>query len=685
MRLRGWFLGIVSLLVLVTVASAQYQAETVFAIRRPTATTAAAWVTVSGDSGSVAALYPCDNGALADSSGRRIDLTWNASFGGWVAEVDTTNDYSVFYRTGCCSETLAVALQCRRLWGPVWPSALIANPEAFEAGVVDDDAIGADQVTTSELADSAVATANILANAITASRIAADAVGTQEIATDGVGTAEIAALAVGTSELAASSVTGAKMAQDAASVGNVWAWTGATWAPSAAGSGDLTDVGVLGGLDVTDSTGTKPKLKVKTAGINITHLGTNSVGSDEIVADAVGNSELADSSVTAANIPANTILNWHIAADAVRAQEIQANAVNASEIGADQVGSSEIATNAVGTAEIADGSITSTDIQTAGISDTLDFAANVLTPRMILASDTPATGELLTYTAGEFTWSAPGAGSGDNITVNGAAATDADFDDATTAAPAGGVNVKWQKDAGTPNNVSAYLDFGGMIEAMRTKPWFFEDFLGAGNSGAKIWPWTMGALASGTLTSGDGEASHPGIQIITSSTSSNSGANISTLNLNPMLLGGGETFECEFQIKRLTDVSMVIGFTDIMSGATLEEPTDGVYMYIASGGDITGSVTNNGTDARSDTTYTCVVDTWYRARVAVNAGATAGKFKLWNAAGTLLLNETTTATVPTGAGRVTSSGIAVVHENTTANALLWVDYLAQWNTRALTR
>lgn len=49
----------------------------------------------------------------------------------------------------------------------------------------------------------------------------------------------------------------------------------------------------------------------------------------------------------------------------------------------------------------------------------------------------------------------PGGGGGDNISVNAVAAVDADFDDATPAAPADGVNVRWQKDALTPNNVSA--------------------------------------------------------------------------------------------------------------------------------------------------------------------------------------------------------------------------------------
>lgn len=55
-----------------------------------------------------------------------------------------------------------------------------------------------------------------------------------------------------------------------------------------------------------------------------------------------------------------------------------------------------------------------------------------------------------------------GAGGGDNVTINGAAVVDADFDDATPAAPAASVNVKWQKDASSPANISAYVPEGGL-------------------------------------------------------------------------------------------------------------------------------------------------------------------------------------------------------------------------------
>ena len=73
-----------------------------------------------------------------------------------------------------------------------------------------------------------------------------------------------------------------------------------------------------------------------------------------------------------------------------------------------------------------------------------------------------ATREISVRTAGGSTVSleAAAAGGGDNITVNGSAVVDADFDDALPAAPAGGVNVKWQADAMSPANISAHLAAG---------------------------------------------------------------------------------------------------------------------------------------------------------------------------------------------------------------------------------
>ncbi|OHB77709.1 MAG: hypothetical protein A2Z25_20705 [Planctomycetes bacterium RBG_16_55_9] len=67
------------------------------------------------------------------------------------------------------------------------------------------------------------------------------------------------------------------------------------------------------------------------------------------------------------------------------------------------------------------------------------------------------------HDTGAFIMSTVTGGSGDSISVNGTAAADADLDDATPAAPANSINVKWQKDALTPNNVSAYTPYAAPL------------------------------------------------------------------------------------------------------------------------------------------------------------------------------------------------------------------------------
>lgn len=52
-----------------------------------------------------------------------------------------------------------------------------------------------------------------------------------------------------------------------------------------------------------------------------------------------------------------------------------------------------------------------------------------------------------------------GAG-GDNVSVNTTAADDANFSDATPAAPVDGINTRWQKDVSAPDNISSNVPVG---------------------------------------------------------------------------------------------------------------------------------------------------------------------------------------------------------------------------------
>src|SRR3990167_6337836 len=86
--------------------------------------------------------------------------------------------------------------------------------------------------------------------------------------------------------------------------------------------------------------------------------------------------------------------------------------------------------------------------------------SGTLVPAAQLATGTPDGTKFL---RDDRSWQVPAGGSGDSITINGTAVTNADFDDATPAAPASSINVRWQQDAGSPANLSANLPFGASL------------------------------------------------------------------------------------------------------------------------------------------------------------------------------------------------------------------------------
>ena len=278
---------------------------------------------------------------------------------------------------------------------------------------------------------------------------------------------------------------------------------------------------------------------------------------------------------------------------------------------------------------------------------------------------------------------AGGSGGGDNITVNGVACTDADFDDATPVAPSGRANVKWQRDSSTPNNVSAYISFPQMVDAFRKMSFWANEFL-VPNVSAMA-PFYAVAISSGTFavaaTSTVVTKSHPGVCKFVSSTTTNSGWRVMSDPL-ALLLGGGESFEFVFNIITLATSTFRFGFIDTITSA---DCVDGAYLEVASTGVATGKTSSNSTRSSTGTTYTLSAATWYRMKIVVNADATRIDFYIYNDAGSELWTNNLTTNIPTGTGRETGVGVIATNSGTTAVSLVYCDYMAYWGSVAAAR
>lgn len=180
------------------------------------------------------------------------------------------------------------------------------------------------------------------------------------------------------------------------------------------------------------------------------------------------------------------------------------------------------------------------------------------------------------------------------------------------------------------------------------------------------------AVASGTSSNSAfaQTAAHPGVAQFTSSGTANSGY-VWRTEITAFLIGGGEVYEAGFRLVTLTNLTARMGFGDATS---VTAPVDGVFLEIPATGVALGRAISNNTLTETASTYTVVVDTWYRIRVVVAPAAASATFFLYSEAGALLWTDTVASNLPSGAGRQTGAE-AIATESVGATAgLMVLDY-----------
>jgi hypothetical protein len=266
--------------------------------------------------------------------------------------------------------------------------------------------------------------------------------------------------------------------------------------------------------------------------------------------------------------------------------------------------------------------------------------------------------------------------------VNGAAATDIDLDDATPAAPAGGTNVKWQIDGSDPKNVSSHIDWGTVTKGWIQKPTYMTEFFGI----AATYPWATASSGSGTIAQVDAEPKHPGIIKFGASATQYSGYRLQVA-ANSFLLAGGEECYAVLRYPEIDNIESIHGFADNYAQlGAIATVTDGAFIRVPAGGLAEGRTSSNGTQTVTGTTYQLAENTWYTFKITVSADGGTVTFYIYGEDGTLLWSAANTTNIPTGAGRMTGHYVSCYSTTgSDARDLMWIDLTAIDFTKALER
>jgi hypothetical protein len=268
-------------------------------------------------------------------------------------------------------------------------------------------------------------------------------------------------------------------------------------------------------------------------------------------------------------------------------------------------------------------------------------------------------------------------------------------DGTTSGVAVGGDTFKLRAGAGlaiaVQNNDATHGDNALYSVDPRRSPIVDTDFITTNTVNG---PYQITAISAGTFNTapvaGVVTANHPGVVRLVSSTTANSGVMVMAGQTGVaagalVLLSGGEQFDIVFRTPAaLTNLTYRIGFLDTITSAV---PTDGVFLEMPATGAIIGRTLNNTAGNNSATLATLAVNTWYHARIIINAAAASADFFIYSDAGALLGTANIGgANIPVVSGRELGIGGVFTSAGVAAADIVSLDYMsASFPGRALVR
>ena len=199
----------------------------------------------------------------------------------------------------------------------------------------------------------------------------------------------------------------------------------------------------------------------------------------------------------------------------------------------------------------------------------------------------------------------------------------------------------------------------------RTQNYYFKETDFESTTSAYTDPWLGGAISSGTAGQTKGNASHPAVQNILSSSSALSGYQYSIASGTTFLLNSDYYSRFVFNPARngsaaQNSTTLRFGFLDTF---TATGTTDGAYINVtfnasANSFNVTGHTVSNSVGSKTTTTYYGMTNgTWYTGEVYV-VNTSLVRFAIFSESGTLLWNDTisSSSTIPVTGGREVSNG-----------------------------